>query len=178
MQRTLALASRIALSAVIALFAAACGDSDVPRSDVGVRVPTRARVEMAGERFSLELALDPATRHQGLSGRSEIPSDGGMLFVFPSSHSLMMVMRDCPVPIDVAFLDESGAVLAVHAMGVEPPRRPGERPYAYDARLPTYGSGVPARFAIETAGGRLSEIGLRPGDRVVLDARSLIARAR
>jgi uncharacterized membrane protein (UPF0127 family) len=133
---------------------------------------------MAGERFALELALDPATRHQGLSGRSAIPRDGGMLFVFSSSQPIMMVMRDCPVPLDVAFLDESGAVLAVHAMSVEPPRRPGEAPFAYDSRLPTYGSGVPARFAIETAGGRLSEIGLRAGDRVVLDARSLIDRVR
>ena len=165
-------------AALIALLTAACADSEAPRRNAGAPAPARAWVEMAGERFALELALDPATRHQGLSGRSAIPRDGGMLFVFPSSHPLMMVMRDCPAPLDVAFLDESGAVLAVHAMGVEPPRRPGESPFAYEARLPPYGSGIPARFAIETAGGRLAEIGLRSGHRVVLDARSLVARAR
>ncbi len=163
---------------LIALLAAACVDTEAPRPDAGARAPARAWVEMAGERFGLELALDEETRRRGLAGRRAIPRDGGMLFVLPSARPLAMVMRDCTVPLDVAFLDLTGAVLAVHAMRVEPPRRPGESPNAYASRLPPYRSGFPARFAIETAGGRLAEIGLRPGHRVVLDARALMARAR
>jgi uncharacterized membrane protein (UPF0127 family) len=87
-------------------------------------------------------------------------------------------MRDCPVPIDVAFLDAAGRVVAVHEMQPEEPRRPGESPLAYEARLRFYGSEAPVQFAIETAGGRLRAVGLAPGDRVPLDFRGLSARAR
>jgi uncharacterized membrane protein (UPF0127 family) len=148
-----------------------------PRAE-GAGAREVAFVKLGGEAFTLELALDPATRQRGLSGRSEIPRNGGMLFVLPRPQPFAMVMRDCPVPIDVAFLDAEGRVLAVHEMPVEPPRAPGESPFAYEARLPLHPSPAPALFAIETAGGRLREVGLVVGARVGLDAKALVARAR
>jgi hypothetical protein len=166
---------RVALR-VLALLVAACGASDPPAAATGAREV--AFVALGGETFALELALDPPTRQRGLSGRGEIPRNGGMLFVLPRPEPFAMVMRDCPAPIDVAFLDAQGRVVAVHEMAVEPPRAPGERPLAYESRLPQYGSGSPVHFAIETAGGRLREVGLGVGARVALDTRALIARAR
>jgi hypothetical protein len=133
---------------------------------------------IAGERFQLELAADPATRFRGLSGRSRIAPNGGMLFAFRPAQPLAFLMRDCPIPIDIAFLDGAGRVLAVHAMRVEPPRAPGESGGEYEARLPLYESGVAAQFAIEVAGGRLAELGLAPGDRVEFDRAAILARTR
>ena len=49
---------------------------------------------------------------------------------------------------------------------------------AYERRLPAYPSGRPVQFAIETAGGRLREVGLGVGDVVPLDVESLVGRAR
>jgi uncharacterized membrane protein (UPF0127 family) len=161
---------------VLVLLAAACGAPDAPAGAEGGREVVF--VALGGETFTLELALDPATRQRGLSGRGEIPRNGGMLFVLPRPGPLAMVMRDCPAPIDVAFLDAQGRVVAVHEMAVEPPRAPGESPYAYEARLPLYPSGSPVHFAIETAGGRLRELGIGVGARVALDAPALIARSR
>ncbi len=135
-------------------------------------------VSLGGQSFQLELALDPATRFRGLSGRGEIDRHGGMLFVLPSLRPFAMVMRDCPAPIDVAFLDETGRVVAVHEMRPEPPRYPGEGFAAYEGRLPAYPSGRPVQFAIETAGGRLREVGLGVGDVVPLDVELLVRRAR
>ena len=89
-----------------------------------------------------------------------------------------MVMRDCPNPIDVAFIDSMGRVVAIHAMVPEPPRTRSETPFAYERRLKGYPSGQPAQFALETAGGRLAELGLAVGDRVHFEARALVARAR
>ena len=165
---------RRALRIAVALLVAACAP-DRSASAGGAEV---AFVRLGEETFTLELALDPETRHQGLSGRDAIPRNQGMLFVEARSAPLAMVMRDCPVPIDVAFLDAEGRVVAVHEMAVEPPRARGETPGAYEARLPLYGSGVPALFAIETAGRRLREVGLGVGDRVAIDVRGLAARAR
>ena len=89
-----------------------------------------------------------------------------------------MVMRDCPISLDVAFLDGSGRVVALHAMKVEPPRGRDELASAYEARLPVYDSGIPAQFAVEVAGGRLRELGLQVGDRLVFDTDHLLSRAR
>ncbi len=168
----------------MALAALACAEPDADAGDArATAAPEPATVEtawatLAGQRLELELALDPSTRQRGLSGRDSIPRNGGMLFVFPDSAPRAMVMRDCLVPIDVAFLDPSGRVVAVHAMPVEPPRGPEESRFFYERRLPTYPSRLPAQFAIETAGGRLAELGVSVGDRVQLDARALAGRAR
>jgi uncharacterized membrane protein (UPF0127 family) len=135
-------------------------------------------VSLGGETFTLEVASDPAARHRGLSGRGRIPDNEGMLFVLPDDQPFAMVMRDCPEPIDVAFLDATGRVVAVHEMQPEPPRAPDETPMHYERRLPVYPSVLPVRFAIETAGGRLRAVGLAPGDRVGLDVAALTASAR
>jgi uncharacterized membrane protein (UPF0127 family) len=133
-------------------------------------------VSLGGETFTLEVAADAESRHRGLSGRAPIPPYAGMLFVMPRAQEMAMVMRDCPVPIDVAFLDDAGVVVAIREMKPEPPRAPGERLEHYEERLPVYASGAPARFAIETAGGRLRAVGLAVGDRVALDTAALLAR--
>jgi uncharacterized membrane protein (UPF0127 family) len=101
-----------------------------------------------------------------------------MLFVNAVERPQAMVMRDCAVPIDVAFLDFSGEVVAIHEMRPELPRRPGESQREYESRLRVYESGTPAGFAIETAGGRLGEVGLRVGDSVVFDIARTLELAR
>jgi len=135
-------------------------------------------VKIGSDWFHLELAIDNATRIKGLGGRDYIAPDGGMLFVFPTSNVGSFVMRDCSVPIDIAFLDGAGRVVAMHHMTVEPPRGEDESDLAYNNRLKQYPSRFPMVFAIETAGGRLGEVGLKVGDRVRFGARDLRKRAR
>jgi hypothetical protein len=167
---------RIAIATLLLLAGAlACRDAEPPAPR---EIPATLWVELEGEPFELELALDAETRRRGLSGRSSIASNGGMLFVSAREQPQAMVMRDCAVPIDVAFLDFAGHVVALHEMRPELPRQPGESALDYESRLRVYPSGVPAGFAIETAGGRLAEIGLAVGDRVALDAARLLELAR
>lgn len=162
---------------LLAAIALACTQSESP-PEAPSELPGTLWVEIAGEPFELELALDAVTRHQGLSGRLAIEPNGGMLFVNTAKGPQAMVMRDCAIPIDVAFLDSAGEVVAIHEMRPELPRRPGESQRAYESRLRVYSSGAPAGFAIETAGGRLGEVGLGVGDRVVFDIASTLALAR
>jgi uncharacterized membrane protein (UPF0127 family) len=137
-----------------------------------------AWVEIGDQLFELELALDPQTRFLGMGHRTSVAPDGGMLFAFPESQPLAFVMRDCPIPLDLAFLDASGSIVALYEMQPEPPRAPGEAFLDYESRLPTYTSGGPARFAIETGAGRLAQAGARVGERAVFDTDRLAARAR
>jgi uncharacterized membrane protein (UPF0127 family) len=141
------------------------------------KLPT-TELSIGGERFTLEVARDPAVQYRGLGGRTHIDPRGGMLFVFPTPRATSFVMRDCPIPIDVAFLDATGRVISLHEMPPEPARRPDEPQLAYESRLKQYPSGLPALFAIETAGGRLRELGVKGGDVIEIDAASLLAPAR
>lgn len=162
---------------LLAVIALACGQSESP-PQAPPEVPATLWVEIAGEPFELELALDAVSRYQGLSGRLAIEPNGGMLFVHTVEGPRAMVMRDCAIPIDVAFLDSAGEVVAIHEMRPELPHRPGESQSAYESRLRVYRSGAPAGFAIETAGGRLDEVGLRVGDHVVFDIARTLDLAR
>jgi uncharacterized membrane protein (UPF0127 family) len=117
-----AVRGRVAFAAALAAASLACADPDPPARPAA---PETAWVEIAGQLFELELALDGAERFRGLSDRPRIPRNGGMLFVYPRARPRAMVMRRCPVPIDAAFVDGEGRVVAIRAMEVEPPRAPG-----------------------------------------------------
>lgn len=151
-------------------------------------------VSIGGRTFKLELAADAKSRFKGLSGREEIAADGGMLFVFPNPQPrLYFVMRDCPIPIDIIFLDGTGRIVAMHAMVPEPPRTEVEKALAparpdqpewewtnadYESRLKKYPSRHDAQFVIEIKGGLLEELKLEEGQRINIDTRRLSRVAR
>lgn len=147
-------------------------------------LPTE-KVTISGKEFKLELANTLETRYKGLSGRASIPANGGMLFVFPlnqvQTHGF--VMRDCPVPIDIIYLDPSGRIVAMHKMVPEPPRTEKEKVLtkessslpdwsadnkAYESRLKQYSSKWPSQFVIELAGNTLDPLNLKEGQKIEL----------
>lgn len=144
------------------------------KSDASGRVPA----VIGSKTFMVEPALDDATRIKGLGQRDKIDPDGGMVFVFPFPAVLGFVMRDCPVPIDIAFLDDAGRVLSMYEMQPEEPRKAGESDADYDNRLKRYSSRYPSRLVIEVAGGSLRSLGLKEGDKVKLDIEGLKRRVK
>jgi uncharacterized protein len=172
----------LAIAAVLGTSLASVGGCDEKAS------ADTARVKIGGKTFLLELALDNAKRFRGLSERTYIAPDGGMLFVFPDvvSGSNGFVMRDCPIPIDILYLNASGRIVSMHAMLPEPPRDPakGEGTPAdpnnatYNARLKQYTAKGPYQFVIELAGGKLKEVGVKEGDLIEFDRAGLLKRAR
>lgn len=136
--------------------------------------PEFTKVELDGRTFKLELSLDEQKRFKGLSDRTEIAADGGMLFVFPQPQRLYFVMRDCPIPIDIVFLDGSGRITALHKMAAEAPRgpgegKPGEISQTYEDRLKRYSSKYDAQYVIELKGDTLDGLKLKEGQQVKLD---------
>ena len=144
------------------------------------------RVHLGGKTFYLELSDDFQSRQKGLSGREHIEPNGGMLFVFPDEQVAVQnfVMRDCPIDIDIIFLDPNGRIIAMHEMKAEAPRGDGEGTaggptnFAYENRLKKYSSKFRAQFAIELAGGTLPSLDLKEGDQVDIDVRRLKDAAR
>lgn len=137
-----------------------------PRSPMGL---PQMEIEIKGERYLLEMALDEPTRRRGLSGRTSIAPGKGMIFAHPRQEVLGYWMWECLVDMDIFYLDRNGLVTATHRMKMEPPRRPDESELAYQRRLPRYSSVRPAMFAIELPAGSLDRLDLRAGDRIEFD---------
>lgn len=128
------------------------------------------QLKLGGRTFTLEKALDDQTRFRGLSGRREIAADGGMIFVFRQPHVMQFVMRDCPIPIDILYVDATGRITAMYHMKPEPPRGEGERENdprlgvnaKYESRLRKYSSRFSAIIAIELRANTLNINGSNP----------------
>ncbi len=127
-----------------ALSAAAC-PVELPFTSVTVK----------GHRLLVEIAATPAARTCGLSHRTNLPEDQGMLFVYPTARPLSFWMKDTQIPLSIAFLDDTGRILSIQKMV---PMQVEER----------YRSPQPARYAIEVNQGWFTRHGIDVGAAVEL----------
>ncbi len=143
-------------------------------------------VKIGGKWFHLEVADTDEIRMKGLGQRTHIEPDGGMIFLFTTPHTTAFVMRDCPIDIDIIYLDQYGKVLASHQMKAEPPRDASKGEGAvgefgndvYEKRLKPYPSRNPSQFVIELKGGTLPSLNIKEGDKIDLPLAALKSRAK
>lgn len=114
------------------------------------RVGTFYDEEDAVASVLLEVSDTPEARKVGLMGREDVPEIYGMLFEGLSGGGFFW-MKNCLVPIDVAFLDKDGVVRQTYAMKVD---KDGQEHY-------DYGDDVVA--AVELQGGFLDKFGIVDG---------------
>lgn len=145
-------------------------EGDLPRSPAGLPM---LPIEIKGERFLMELALDEPARRRGLGGRRSLEPDRGMLFAHPKPEILGYWMKDCLIDLDIVYVDAVGKVTALHRMKKEPPRSPGESLFDYQRRLPSYTSRRSAVLVLEFAPGTLDRLDLRMGEQLDLDVTKL-----
>ncbi|WP_313289369.1 DUF192 domain-containing protein [Stutzerimonas nitrititolerans] len=99
-----------------------------------------------------EYAVTARERERGLMGRTELPANRGMLFRFDEFRRHCLWMKDTPLPLSAAFLDEAGRV--VDLIDLEP--------LSKAIRC----SREPARYALEVNRGWFAEQGIGVGARV------------
>lgn len=99
-----------------------------------------------------EVADRDASRAMGLMHRTALAPNGGMLFVFEETAAHCMWMKNTPLPLSVAFIDERGAIINIADM----------QPRSEDSHC----AARPARYALEMAQGWFAERGIRTGARL------------
>lgn len=104
--------------------------------------------------FTFEIVDTEVAREQGLSGRANIPSNYGMLFVFPQKDNYGFWMKDMLVPIDILWLNEDGILL-----GIERSVSPASYP-------DTFYPPEPVRYVLETRVGEAATQGWSVGSTV------------
>lgn len=105
--------------------------------------------------FLVELALDPAQQHQGLSDRDSLDANKGMLFIFTPAADETFVMRKMNFPLDIIFINNHRVVNLYHDL---PPE--GKNPEN------SYHSGVPVDAVLEINAGRSRDCHLGVGSEI------------
>lgn len=111
-------------------------------------------VELAGERYAVEVADDDAERARGLMFRDSLPADSGMLFIHDSEEPQAYWMKNTRIPLDILYFD-SGRRLVSQQRDVPP--------CALGDRCPPYPSGAPARYVLELNAGEAARLNLEDG---------------
>ncbi|MEX0891828.1 MAG: DUF192 domain-containing protein [Gemmatimonadota bacterium] len=113
--------------------------------------------------ITVELAATEAQRAYGLMDRESLPEDHGMLFTYGAEQpgSAGFWMYRTLIPLDIAFLDGDGRIVAVLQMDPCRSADPAQ------CRVATYAPGVPYRSALEMARGWFAVRGVGVGDQVV-----------
>ena len=128
--------------------------------------------KIGGKWFTLEIASNSATREKGLMGRTEIPSDGGMIFIFNDLQKRSFWMKNCLVDMDILYLDRSHRIVSAYNMKMQPPKGDHESEDDYEARIrrdAVYPSHDRSQFVIELKAGKIQELRLKRGEKVILD---------
>jgi len=100
-----------------------------------------------------ELARTDRAREIGLMGRESLGPNEGMLFVFERKAVHCFWMRDTPLPLSIAFLDDDGRIVDIAQMA----------PRSEDSHCPSRA----VRFALEMEQGWFARRGLAPGAQLV-----------
>lgn len=114
--------------------------------------PALAELTVGGKPVVVEVAGDAASRRRGLMFRKHLPTDQGMLFVWPDAAVRGMWMKNTLIPLDVAFIDDQHLIVNIETMQPQ-------------TVLPHRAS-RPVRYALEVNAGWFARQGVKPGDRV------------
>jgi uncharacterized membrane protein (UPF0127 family) len=110
----------------------------------------------------VEIASSAEQRTMGLMERRVLPESAGMIFLYPSDQPATagFWMFRTRIPLDIAFLDSAGAVVAIRTM----PSCSAE----LAAGCPSYSPDVPYRAALEVNAGYFQRHGVSLGSVVTL----------
>lgn len=116
-------------------------------------------VELAGQRYFVEVADEPAERARGLMFREHLGADRGMLFIHDHEEPQAYWMKNTKIPLDILYFDADLRLVAQQR--AVPPCTLGDR-------CPSYPSGAPARYVLELNAGEAARLGLVDGMRLIL----------
>jgi uncharacterized protein len=129
--------------------------TDFQTSTKNATQQTNPTITIGSTTLKLEIADTSAERVQGLSGRSSLPQDTGLLFVFDKPEMWGFWMKDMNFSIDIIWLDESYTVVGL---------KENATPESYPQ---TFKSEKPALYVLETNTGFIKTHRIKLGTQVV-----------
>lgn len=119
-------------------------------------------VELAGHRYTVEIAATDEARARGLMFRDAMAADRGMLFIHEREAPQAYWMKNTRIALDILYFDDARRL--VSQQRDVPPCSGGNR-------CPSYPSSGPARYVLELNAGEAQRIGLRDGAELTFSSR-------
>ena len=111
-------------------------------------------VELAGQRFTVELADDDAERARGLMFRDAMAEDRGMLFIHDAQEPQAYWMKNTKIALDILYFDNDRKLVA---------QQRDVPPCSLGDACPSYPSNAPARYVLELNAGQAEKLKLQDG---------------
>ena len=108
------------------------------------------QLTIKGKKIRVEVARTEEEKSQGLMFRDKLGPDEGMLFIYEREDFLSFWMKNTPLRLSIAFLDQRGKIVDIQDM----------EPF----NLRTHTSARPALFALEMNQGWFKKNGVKVGD--------------
>ncbi len=124
------------------------GMGAAPAMGQAMLLPT-AQLMVQGHAVQAEIAATEQSRSYGLMNRASLPEDHGMLFVFEQADKVCFWMKNTPLPLSIAFIDDQGKITNIESM----------QPQTLQAHCPVR----PIRYALEMEQGWFSLRQIGPG---------------
>lgn len=131
-----------ALALLAACTLSACASAGVPW------------VELAGERYTVEIADDGAERARGLMYRDVLADGTGMLFIHDEEEPQAYWMKNTRIPLDILYFDNARKLVA---------QQRDVPPCSLGDACPSYPSNAPARYVLELNAGEAERLKLAAG---------------
>lgn len=124
-------------------------------------VSSKKEVSVSGKKIEVEVADTTAKRSLGLSKRSSLAPDSGMLFIFEKKQVIVNFwMKDMEIPLDIIWISD-GKIVKIDK---EVPAQKG----VTDNMLEIYSSGRPIDYVLEVNAGYTTKNNIKVGDEVNL----------
>ncbi len=109
-----------------------------------------SQLTIKGKKLRVEVARTEDEKARGLMFRDKLGADEGMLFVYEEEEFLTFWMKNTPLPLSIAFIDQKGRIVDIQDM----------EPFS----LRTHTSARPARYALEMNRNWFQKNGINVGD--------------
>lgn len=154
----------ILLFAGVIIFIIAVGffTKDLKTSKLGLVAPKDTKeVLVGGVQVAAEIADDESERKKGLSGKTSLAENEGMLFIFPQSSSgVSFWMKDMHFPIDIIWIKDEEIVK------IDKNASPEEG--VADENLKHYWPEGEINYVLEVVAGFSDKNSVKVGDKVLL----------
>ncbi len=114
------------------------------------------QLTVKGKKIRAAVVQTEEEKARGLMFRESLGKDEGMLFVYDREEILTFWMKNTPLPLSIAFIDQRGKIVDIQDM----------EPF----NLQTHASILPARYALEMNQGWFKKNGIKVGDVVSIPA--------
>lgn len=114
---------------------------------------SRGRILFGQNAWTVEIARTNEERSRGLSGRSSLSPQTGLLFVFNETGTHLFWMKEMLFNLDLVFFDENWQIILV------------EKNLSQQTFPQTFGGQIKSRYVLEINAGEAEKFGLTVGER-------------